>query len=289
MFTFVFKNLLINKLWAVLFLVLLSKSLSAQWTTNTSGGECILYNCVGSFNSAGVFYSIGPFTSTYDASYGTVNPPTPGNSYINCSCTTNNPLIKKTFITYPQESVGIGIATPTEKLEVAGKIVTTNLQLTGGTPGVGKILSSDAIGNASWLTIPQVTNSWQRDAANVLYYDTKAYVGPKRPTSGTHANYKFAVDGKLVAKSIYVVPTNDPAWADDVFEPAYKLPTLADTEAYVQKHGHLPGIPTTAEIKEKGIDIGTMDAKILRKLEELYLHVIRLEKENIELKKMINK
>lgn len=98
-----------------------------------------------------MFYSIGPFTSTYDASYGTVNPPTPGNSYINCSCTTNNPLIKKTFITYPQESVGIGIATPTEKLEVAGKIVTTNLQLTGGTPGVGKILSSDAIGNASWL------------------------------------------------------------------------------------------------------------------------------------------
>ncbi len=185
--------------------------------------------------------------------------------------------------------MGIGIATPTEKLEVVGKIKTTNLQITGGPLVAGRILSSDALGNASWLTLPQITNSWLRDANNVLYYDTKAYIGLKRPTSGTHANYQFAVDGKLVAKSIYVVPTNDPAWADDVFEADYKLPSLGETEAYVQKHGCLPGIPSAAEVKDKGIDIGTMDAKLLRKLEELYLHVIRLEKENIELKKYLNK
>lgn len=156
----------------------------------------------------------------------------------------------------------------------------------GGAPGAGKVLGSDAQGNATWQTIPQVTNSWQRDAQNVLYYDTKAYIGLKRPTSGVHANYRFAVDGKLVAQSIYVIPANDPAWADDVFEKGYNLPTLAETEAYIQKHGHLHGMPTTAEVKEAGIDIGTMDAKLLRKLEELYLHVIRLEKENAALKQV---
>jgi hypothetical protein len=41
--------------------------------------------------------------------------------------------------------VGIGTATPTEKLEVAGQV-----KITGGSPGAGKILTSDAGGLATW-------------------------------------------------------------------------------------------------------------------------------------------
>ncbi|MES2812020.1 MAG: hypothetical protein V4670_06080 [Bacteroidota bacterium] len=47
-------------------------------------------------------------------------------------------------------NVGIGV-TPTEKLEVAGKTKTTNLQVTTGA-GIGKVLTSDAVGNATWQT-----------------------------------------------------------------------------------------------------------------------------------------
>ncbi len=43
------------------------------------------------------------------------------------------------------QNVGIGTSTPTTKLEVAGQV-----KITGGTPGTGKVLTSDATGLASW-------------------------------------------------------------------------------------------------------------------------------------------
>jgi trimeric autotransporter adhesin len=53
-------------------------------------------------------------------------------------------------------NLGIGVPIPTEKLDVNGKTKTTNLQVTTGA-GTGKVLTSDALGNASW----QTNNSWQ--------------------------------------------------------------------------------------------------------------------------------
>ena len=44
--------------------------------------------------------------------------------------------------------VGIGTATPTATLEVAGQV-----KITGGTPGLGKVLTSDAAGLATWQTV----------------------------------------------------------------------------------------------------------------------------------------
>ena len=46
-------------------------------------------------------------------------------------------------------NLGIGKTNPTEKLDVNGKTKTTNLQITNGA-GTGKVLTSDATGNASW-------------------------------------------------------------------------------------------------------------------------------------------
>ncbi|WP_310556156.1 hypothetical protein [Flavobacterium sp.] len=48
-------------------------------------------------------------------------------------------------------TIGIGVTVPTEKLEVAGKTKTTNLQVTSGA-GLNKVLTSDASGNATWQT-----------------------------------------------------------------------------------------------------------------------------------------
>lgn len=47
-------------------------------------------------------------------------------------------------------NVGIGTGSPAAKLDVTGKTRTTDLQVTGGTPGAGKVLTSDASGNAAW-------------------------------------------------------------------------------------------------------------------------------------------
>jgi hypothetical protein len=43
----------------------------------------------------------------------------------------------------------LGTNAPSEKLEVNGQV-----KITGGTPGAGKVLTSDASGTASWQFIP---------------------------------------------------------------------------------------------------------------------------------------
>lgn len=48
-------------------------------------------------------------------------------------------------------NVGIGSVIPTQKLEVAGNAkINGNLQVTGGSPAAGKVLTSDASGNGTW-------------------------------------------------------------------------------------------------------------------------------------------
>ncbi len=62
-------------------------------------------------------------------------------------------------------NVGIGTNTPTSALEVAGQVT-----ITGGTPGVGKVLTSDANGLASWTT-PGAT-PWSVSGNNIFNTNT---------------------------------------------------------------------------------------------------------------------
>ncbi len=97
-------------------------------------------------------------------------------------------------------------------------------------------------------------------------------------------NEKLTVNGKIRAKEIKVENTN---WPDFVFAKSYLLPTLKETETHIKEKGHLPGIPTAAEVKVNGIDLGDMNAKLLQKIEELTLHMIRQEKEILKLKQKL--
>ncbi len=60
-------------------------------------------------------------------------------------------------------------------------------------------------------------------------------------------------------------------------------------DKFIQKHRHLPGIPTEAEVNAQGVSVGEMQAKLLAKIEELTLHLIRQEKENGELRERVRK
>ncbi|MEC5147383.1 hypothetical protein [Chitinophaga sp. 212800010-3] len=103
---------------------------------------------------------------------------------------------------------------------------------------------------------------------------------------------KLSVNGDVSAKKIKVTQTG---WPDFVFHEAYALPSLQEVENYVAVHNHLPGIPSAKEIETHGVDLGEMNKQLLQKVEELTLYLIRehkksleLEKENIELAKMIS-
>jgi hypothetical protein len=86
--------------------------------------------------------------------------------------------------------------------------------------------------------------------------------------------YKLSVNGSVRAKEIRV----NTGWADFVFERDYKLRSLTEVEYYIQKHKHLPEIPSAAEVEESGVALGEMQSKVLQKIEELTLYIIELNK-----------
>jgi hypothetical protein len=98
--------------------------------------------------------------------------------------------------------------------------------------------------------------------------------------------YKLAVNGKIRAQEIKVEAS---PWPDYVFAPDYELPTLQETEKHIKEKGHLPGIPSAAEVKANGIDLGEMNAKLLQKIEELTLHLIEKDKEIKSLDKLYDR
>jgi len=85
-------------------------------------------------------------------------------------------------------------------------------------------------------------------------------------------NVKLAVNGNIRAKEIKVETAN---WPDYVFAKDYSLPSLAETEKHIKEKGHLSGIPSAKDVKENGINLGEMNAKLLKKIEELTLYLIQ--------------
>ena len=48
-------------------------------------------------------------------------------------------------------------------------------------------------------------------------------------------------------------------------------------------------MPSAKEVEEKGVDMVEMNAVLLRQIEELWLHLIEMKKENEELRELIKK
>lgn len=91
---------------------------------------------------------------------------------------------------------------------------------------------------------------------------------------------KLSVNGRIRAQEVKVENAN---WPDYVFKKSYSLSPLQEIEKHIQQNGHLPGIPSAAEVKQSGVNLGEMNAKLLEKIEELTLYVIELKKEITEI------
>ena len=81
--------------------------------------------------------------------------------------------------------------------------------------------------------------------------------------------------GVLKSREIYVDLQN---WPDFVFEKEYKLPTLSETERYIELNGHLPGVPSAKQMESEGLNVATANKLLMQKVEELTLHLIAQEK-----------
>jgi len=92
----------------------------------------------------------------------------------------------------------------------------------------------------------------------------------------TDPKEELSVNGYIRAKEIKVEATN---WPDYVLQKDYDLSPLSEVEGYINEHGHLPEIPKASEVETEGVSLGEMNKLLLKKVEELTLHLIEKEKE----------
>ncbi|GGG18977.1 tail fiber protein [Pontibacter amylolyticus] len=186
-------------------------------------------------------------------------------------------------------NVGIGTNNPNQKLHVAGNMVLESdvygsLIFTG--TGQGEFNRYLRLINS-----PQQSSAAGLKAGGVLIADSYNYADPDKNDLIVKGNVgigtatpdaKLTVAGNVHAREVKVTVA---AGADFVFEEDYKLPSLEDTEKFVRVHKHLPGIAPAAEMEQEGLDLGKMNILLLQKVEELTLHLIRMDEEIKALRK----
>lgn len=146
--------------------------------------------------------------------------------------------------------------------------------------GIGDLLLGVPYGSASGRAIRFiVTNT----VAMTIFDNERVGIG----TTNIPAAYKLAVADGIITEKVKVAVENSSQWADFVFDEDYKLQDLDEVEAFIQENKHLPNVPSADQVVEEGLNLGEMDATLLRKVEELTLYVIELKKENDELAKKV--
>jgi hypothetical protein len=98
-------------------------------------------------------------------------------------------------------------------------------------------------------------------------------------------NYELSVDGEVIAEGFTTMNSN--SWPDYVFEKNYALMPLEQLKEYIKTNKHLPGVPDAATLEKKGINLGEMTKKLMEKIEELTLYIIKFDEQNKELVKQM--
>jgi hypothetical protein len=301
-----------NILLPLILVILLISDVQGQWSTN-SGGTTYYTSTTNGYkvgigvnpateklHVAGNILSNGTITGTTITSTGIFQ----SSSTNNLSLRTNGTIRLTILNSNGNVGLGSGITNPLERLHLDGSIRGNQSGAVRISSGFGTMdigAKGTSYGNldtdrASFLfnkriivdegIISSFDESLQLQASGataITILSGTGNVGIGTSLSTNPNSYKLAVNGKIGAKEVQV-ETTSATWPDYVFQPEYKLLSIAEVEFFINKNKHLPDVPSADEIEKDGHLLGEMDAVLLKKIEEITLYIIELKKENETLK-----
>jgi hypothetical protein len=195
-------------------------------------------------------------------------------------------------------NVGIGVNTPAEKLTVGGNIAINALNGAQAlTITQNSIDTRDPSGRTGGLQLnfntgePVMIGNWTVPNNNMsMRVAGSVIIGYRSILAGDlNADYKLSVDGKIVAKSVYVTMTG---WGDFVFDKNYQRMSWLQKKDFFEANHHLPGLEKAADIEKNGVNMSETLKNVTINVEEnsldiidLYQRLEKLESENTQLKK----
>ena len=164
----------------------------------------------------------------------------------------------------------------------------------------GVVLETSTVTNSSYLQFVDVNHKIRyddgigiqiisKDDDIVLESNTvsmKSKVGINITNDFTNSyDYALAVDGGVLTDKVLIKEVTE--WYDMVFEDNYPLLPLSELEGFIDRNKHLPDIPSADDIQHTGYSIADIDGLLLKKIEELTLYVIEMNKRVEEQQKII--
>ncbi len=173
--------------------------------------------------------------------------------------------------------VGIGTTTPDEALEIYSTRPVMRLKN-----------SADGSSAFAWLEYYDINSrmgyiGFGSSGNSNLYIQNEAGGNVIVPNGhvgiGTlHPDAELSVKGSIHTNEVKV-DLNGAVAPDYVFDDNYDLRTLEETEKYIHANSHLPEIPSASEMEENGLNLKEMNLMLLKKVEELTLYMIEMNKD----------
>ena len=198
--------------------------------------------------------------------------------------------------------LGIGTNNPQNKLHVTGQTRSAGFASSGGTanePAYSFYTGTDSNTGMFRAAADQLGFSTGGVEAMRIDAGQNVGIGTDLPLARLHVAGAAIFEGNITVATINGVPFPDYVF-QQYFEgvsklnPDYRRLTLEEVYDFVKKYGHLPGIPSAAEMQENGVTIDLAVLHNLEKIEELFLHTIEQEekikaqqKENHDLKMQV--
>jgi hypothetical protein len=273
-----------------------SVSLQNPLKVHPNANNWIIYNMTGGYGNSLQFWAysnttnLGPQLTITDAGNMGVGTQTPVakldvNGTLNVNGTANaSSYISSTISS--NEGGGFGLVNPLKTAPDAASL----WRIYNMTPAYGSnslqfwAYSSTAAG--AKLTITDAGNMGIGTATPAAKLDVAGNV--RIGTVNMPAGYRLYVEQGILTEKVKVALKTSANWADHVFAPGYKLQPLNEVEAFIKNNQHLPGVPSAQQlVNDGGVDVSSMLAKQMEKIEELTLYLIEMKKENEQLKKLI--